>query len=116
MRRFGFALVLSGFALATGCAHFGQAKLPAKTAFFVTTGDLATKDYTPIALVESQQTMCTPCASLESSYEKLEASMAETMVERAKALGANGIINVHYSVMPMMGVSMVRIQGLAIKM
>ena len=101
------------------CTHYGQAILPPKTEFFVTTGDLATKDYQPVALVQSQRQLCRPCGlSLESAMEEIEDSLKTDLIDKAKALGANGIINLSYSTqVGMLSAGLVTIQcsGLAVK-
>ncbi len=112
-------LIVLLFALfAGGCAHFGQAALPPRADFFVTTGDLATKDYQPIALVESRNMMCTPCGgTLEAAYSSIEASLKSEVIAKAKSLGANGIINLDYSAtISAYGTTSVTIRGLAVKM
>ena len=100
------------------CAHYGRAILPPKTEFFVTTGDLATKDYQPVALVQSERQLCRPCGlSLASAMEEIEDSLKTDLIDKAKALGANGIINLSYSVQAGMnlGLASVRCNGLAVK-
>jgi len=103
-------------ALATpGCAYYGQAKLP--TDFFVTTGDLGSKPYQPVALVESRQMLCTPCGlTLEAAYDKIEASLKEELITKAKAAGANAIIDLKYEVMNLQFMSMVVLRGTAVKL
>jgi uncharacterized protein YbjQ (UPF0145 family) len=101
---------------AVNCASFGQANLPPKTEFFVTTGDLATKDYQPVALLESRRILCTPCGmTLESAYTSLEESLKKDLIDKAKAAGANGIIELHFQVVPMSGLSSIQAAGLAVR-
>jgi hypothetical protein len=117
MKRFAIALAAVAMCTMTGCAHFGTAKLPDRAEFFVTTGDLSAKDYQPVALVQSESQICTPCGlTLEGAYEKLEASLKDDVIAKAKALGANGIINMSYRVIPIPGMSMITVTGLAVKM
>jgi hypothetical protein len=90
-----FALALMGLSM-MGCAHYGQANLPPKTDFFVTTGDIGGTNYQPVALVASERSFCAPCGfNLDSAYQHIEEALRQDLVDKAKAAGANGIINLH---------------------
>lgn len=112
-------LAMSLSMMVVGCAHFGKAMLPPRKEFFVTTGDLPTKDYQPIALVRSQRSLCRPCGiSLESGMQELENALKEDLIAQSKALGANGIINLTYffeATFGVAGIVVIRASGLAIK-
>jgi hypothetical protein len=100
----------------SACSHFGQANLPPKTEFFVTTGDMASTEYQPVALVASDRSFCSPCGlTLDAAYAEIEESLKNDLIDKAKAAGANGIINLGVMIMPMPGLSTVRAAGLAIK-
>ena len=109
-------IVVASVALLGGCSHFGQASLPPKTEFFVTTGDMANTDYQPVALVASDRMICSPCGlTLDAAYEEIEESLKNDLIDKAKAAGANGVINLGIMIMPMPGFSTVRASGLVIK-
>jgi len=102
--------------LVSACNHYGQANLPPKTEFFVTTGDMANTEYQPVALVASDRSVCTPCGlTLDQAYEEIEESLKNDLIDKAKAAGANGVINLGVYIMPAPMVSTVRAAGLAIK-
>jgi hypothetical protein len=110
-----FAVALMGLSM-MGCVHYGQANLPPKTEFFVSTGDIGGTNYQPVALVASERTFCSPCGvTLESAYQHIEESLRQDLVDKAKAAGANGVINLHVYVVPMGGVSVVGARGMAVR-
>ena len=116
MKKLLLALTLMVSTMLTGCVQFGHATLPPKSEFFVTSGDYFGKDYSPIALLESRQTLCTPCGlTLEDSYEKIQVSLKEELVVRAKAAGANAIINLQYNTFSLQFFSVVSLKGMAVK-
>jgi uncharacterized protein YbjQ (UPF0145 family) len=99
-----------------GCASFGQANLPPRTEFFVTTGDIGGTNYQPVALVASERTLCAPCGlSLERAYQKIEESLKQDLIDKAKAFGANGIINMSVRIFQGPGLSTVGAQGMAVR-
>jgi hypothetical protein len=110
-----FALALMGLSM-MGCAHYGQANLPPKTEFFVSTGDIGGTNYQPVALVESERVFCAPCGvTLESAYSHIEESLRQDLIDKAKAAGANGIINLHAYVVPTPGLATVGARGMAVR-
>jgi hypothetical protein len=115
LTRGAFLVALLGIT-SLGCIHYGQARLPPKAEFFVTTGDMPTKEYQPVALVVATRMLCTPCGlSLESGMTELEGFLKDQLIEKAKAAGANGIINLSYHVVPMQGFSQITARGLAVR-
>ena len=116
MKRLLFAFLALSLLTLSACSHYGQANLPPKTEFFVTTGDLANHDYQPVALVGSDRVLCTPCGlSLAKAYKEIEESLKNDLIDKAKAAGANGVINLSISIHPGPGISQVRASGLAVK-
>jgi uncharacterized protein YbjQ (UPF0145 family) len=53
--------------------------------------------------------------TLESAYTSLEESLKKDLIDKAKAAGANGIIELHFQVVPMSGLSSIQAAGLAVR-
>jgi hypothetical protein len=119
------------FGLVAGCAHYGVAKFPAKDDMFITglsewdlteievakTGQLETS-YQILALLHTERASCAPCgAGLEKVYRELETSMQKDLIDQAKKVGADGIIQFRWDVSMVQNnpIIVVTLKGIAVK-
>ncbi|MGL1903898.1 MAG: YbjQ family protein [Fibrobacterales bacterium] len=92
-------IISSVLLLISGCASsYTTVMSPATDEVLITTGDMPNKEYTTLGFVEASSTVLGVGLPTEEKISEMKSiGLNDGLVEKAKAIGADAVINVEYS-------------------